>query len=201
MNQAPVLLAIDTSLGKTSVAIWKDGALQLELHGEESGQQSRELVPMIESALKQTGLQYADLDALASTIGPGGFTGIRVGLTTARSIALVTGKPLIGLSTLEVIAYSARDGKDVVAVINAYREQWYIQRFRMNGTMHAMCEPMLVDDKGKKAVAHGAKIVEAIPGAAMVAALAHDKWVRGERKWPTDPLYIREPDAKLPVAQ
>ena len=177
MNSAPTLLAIDTSLGQSSVAIWKDGALKLELHGQDSSQQSSELLPMIESALAQTGLTYADCSAFASTIGPGGFTGIRVGLTTARSLALVTGKPLIGLSTLEVIAFSARESKDVVAVINAYREQWYIQRFRMNGSMHAISDPMLVDEKGKKAVAHGAKIVEAIPHAAGVAALAHDKWV------------------------
>jgi tRNA A37 threonylcarbamoyladenosine modification protein TsaB len=65
--------------------------------------------------------------------------------------------------------------------------------------MTPLSDALLVDEKGKKALAHGAKIVETAPRAADVAALAHDKWMRGEREWSASPLYIREPDAKLPV--
>ncbi len=199
MENAPVILAMDTSLGPCSVAVWHSGAVRAQACEESHGKQSRLLVPMIESVLEQAGVNYVDCDAVACTIGPGGFTGIRTGLATARAIALVTGKPLIGLTTLEVIAYGAKAQGEVVAVIDAHRGQWYVQRFRCGDELTPLSEPLLVDDNGKQAIAQDAHIVQSVPYAADVAALAHDKWQRGERKFPVAPLYLREPDAKLPI--
>ncbi len=196
-----IILAIDTSLGPCSAAIYKDGNILAEDQNREPGQQSRVLVPMLESLLAQTKLRYSDCDAIASTIGPGGFTGIRTGLATARTIALALDKPLIGLTTLEVIAHASGISGDVLAVIDAYREQWYVQRFRMNGAAAAQSDPLLLDAKGLKALSHGAKIVETAPTARGLAALAYEKWMRGERIFTNSPLYIREPDAKLPLKE
>ena len=195
---SPVILAMDTSIGNCSVALIAGGVVIGQLEAEETGQQSSVLVPLLEQVLEENGLTYHDCDAIACSIGPGGFTGIRVGLTTARAIALVSGKPMIGISTLENTAYNARLEGDILAVINAWRGQYYVQRFRSNGTLIALSAPMLVDEPMLKPLAHGAKMVEKPLHAAGVALLAHSKWERGEREFPVDPLYIRPPDAKLP---
>jgi tRNA threonylcarbamoyladenosine biosynthesis protein TsaB len=201
MQNTAVILAMDTSLGPCSVAITRGGEIVAEVEESSPGKQSRKLVPMIESALNEAGLNYKDLDAVACTIGPGGFTGIRVGLATARAIALATDKPLIGLTTLEVIAWEAQYTGDMLAVIDAYRGQRYAQRFRLNVKLIPQSDPLLVDEKSVSALGHGAKIVQHPPHARFAATLAAAKWSDGERDFPTAPLYLREPDAKLPASE
>ena len=196
MQQKPIILAIDTALGGCSVAISSRSEIICELADEKSGQQSKVLVLMIEKALAKAGLTYEDCDYFASTIGPGGFTGIRVGLTAAKTLALVTGKQLIGVSTLEVIAYGAGLQGDVLATIDAYREQYYVQRFRSNGALLVQSDALLVDANKLEVLGHGAKIIESLPHAKDVAGLAYSKLLTGETEFPTDALYIREPDAK-----
>ncbi len=200
MNKPQVILAIDTSLGGCSVALLKDGKIIASLREENGGQQTKRLVPMIEEALKNGGAAYKDCDAVACTIGPGGFTGIRVGLTAARAIKLATGKPLIGLTTLETIAYGSGMEGDILAVIDAYRGQYYVQRFRMTDMLSPLSGPMLVDEAMLPALRHGAKMAQNLPDAEDVAKLAYARWSAGEREFPHAPLYIREPDAKLPAA-
>lgn len=200
MTHSPRILAIDTSLGGCSVALWQNGGVASAMRETESGQQSRRLLPMIEALLAQNSMTYDGCDAIACTIGPGGFTGIRTGLATARALKFATGNPLIGLTTLEVIAYGSRLHGDILAVIDAYRGQYYVQRFRVAETLSPLSDPMLVDEKLLPALAHGAKKVQAIPDAENVAALAAYKWESGEREFPSAPLYIREPDAKLPAS-
>lgn len=198
MQESPVILGIDTSLGPCSVAIIRDNAVLAELQEASHGKQSRLLVPMIEEALTGTKLTYHDLTAIACTLGPGGFTGIRVGLATARAIAMGAQKPLIGLSTLEVIAWGAHLPGDTLAVIDAYRGQRYAQRFRANSSLVAQSDILLVEEKAIAALGHGAKIIQAFPNARETALMATEKWAAGERHFPTKPIYIREPDAKLP---
>jgi tRNA threonylcarbamoyl adenosine modification protein YeaZ len=191
---------MDTSLGNCSVALWEGEAVVGSLEEDATQSQSKNLIPMVEKLLAQQGVEYKDLDAIACTIGPGGFTGIRVGLTSARILSLVAGKPFIGLSTLETIAFQSGIRGDVLAVIDAYRGQFYVQRFRVADTMVTASAPMLVDAKLVASLAHGAKKAQSLPGAKSVAALAYQKWKNGERTFPSAPLYIREPDAKLPAA-
>lgn len=200
MSASSVILAIDTSLGSCSVALWQGDGVTASIHEDKSSQQSRNLLPMIEAVLAERGAAYADMDAIACTIGPGGFTGIRVGLTTARALRLATGKPLIGLTTLEVIASSAKLTGDILAIIDAYRGQYYVQRFRMIEHLTPLSDALLVYENILPALAHGANRVQTIPKAGDVAALAYAKWQAGEREFPDSPLYIREPDAKLPAA-
>lgn len=196
MQQESIILAIDTALGGCSVAISRGNEIICELADEKSGQQSKVLVLMIEDALAKAGLAYENVDYFASTIGPGGFTGIRVGLTAAKTLSLVTGKQLIGVSTLETIAYGAGLQCDVLATIDAYRGQYYLQRFRSNGALLAQSGALLVDAGKIDALGHGAKVIASLPHARDVAGLAYSKLLAGEREFPTNALYIREPDAK-----
>ncbi|MEI6729620.1 MAG: tRNA (adenosine(37)-N6)-threonylcarbamoyltransferase complex dimerization subunit type 1 TsaB, partial [Pseudomonadota bacterium] len=156
---------------------------------------SKMLITMLEQILADSGVQYKDCDAISCTLGPGSFTGIRVGLTAARAIALVANKPLIGLSTLEVIAFAADCEGDMVASIDAYRGENYVQRFNSG---KAISEAMSIKKEAIADFAGDAKIVETLPNAEKLARLAAYKWQQGERDFSTSPLYIRPPDAKLP---
>ncbi|WP_119418468.1 tRNA (adenosine(37)-N6)-threonylcarbamoyltransferase complex dimerization subunit type 1 TsaB, partial [Desertibaculum subflavum] len=95
--------------------------------------QAEAMVPMIQQCLDEAGIGFADLDAIAVTVGPGGFTGLRVALATARGLRLALAKPAVGLSTLEAIAAgvpeAARAGRRILAVIDARRGEVFAQGF------------------------------------------------------------------------
>ena len=192
-----IILAMDTALGDCSVALWQGDKVTHSLHADKNGSQSARLLPMVEEVLTSAAIGYGDCDAIACTLGPGGFTGIRVGLSAARALKTVTGKPLIGLTTLEVIAFALGVHGDILSVIDAYRGQYYVQRFRRNAALRPLSDPMLVDAHMIEPLAHGAKIAQILPQAGHVAELAYVKWQKGEREFPSSPVYIREPDAKI----
>lgn len=133
------LLAFDTACDACSVAVWRDG--RIVAHGAKAmvRGQSEELVVMIESVMGEAGQSFASLAAVAVTVGPGAFTGLRIGLATARAIALATGRPAIGVSTFEAIAAAAlAEGQDparaIVVAIDTKRGDLYVQSFRRDNT-------------------------------------------------------------------
>ena len=130
------LLAFDTAAGACSAAVWGGGAVVARRYQRRARGHAEALMPMIEAVLAEADLDYADLDALAVTRGPGTFTGLRIGLAAARGLALATGLPLAGLGTLEVIAAGVPDsfrGRPVLAGIEARRGELYVQVFGNDG--------------------------------------------------------------------
>src|SRR5271168_3272699 len=113
-------LAVDTALGACSVAITSDGEILAHHWLAMPRGHAEALAPMVEQAMAETGLAFADLDRLAVTTGPGTFTGQRVGLAFMRGLRIALGKPLIGLTTLEVMAAAAgaEAGTPFVAVLH-----------------------------------------------------------------------------------
>jgi tRNA threonylcarbamoyladenosine biosynthesis protein TsaB len=103
---------------------------------------AEQLLPMIEAVRQQAGIDFEELDLLAVTIGPGTFTGVRVGLAAARALALVHDRPILGIGTLELLAQGvakgeitaapASDGGGIIAAIDARRGELYIQAFDAN---------------------------------------------------------------------
>ena len=96
--------------------------------------QPERLVPMIEEVMAEAGLAYDALDAIAVTRGPGGFTGVRIGLATARGLALASGRPVIGLTSFEAVAAAARSRRrgaagSLAVLIDAKRRDLYLQVF------------------------------------------------------------------------
>jgi tRNA threonylcarbamoyladenosine biosynthesis protein TsaB len=204
MTNQNIILALDSSMGGCSVALLKSGQLIASKATDENSGQSRLLIPMIEEVLQNSNLTYQDCDHIACSVGPGSFTGIRVALTAARSIALILNKKLLGLSNLEIIASSSNLSGDILSVINAYRGQFYAQRFNKTTELIPISEPILIDEEMLtppllNIISHGAKLVETKITAIEVAILAYNKLQSGQKDFLELPLYIREPDAKLPA--
>lgn len=103
------ILAIDTSSKVCSVAITEDTKKIIELHSDDEKTHSVKLMPMIDDAFKSTNLSLDDIDLLACCVGPGSFTGVRIGIATIKAFADAKGTPVTGVSSLEGLAYNTID--------------------------------------------------------------------------------------------
>jgi tRNA threonylcarbamoyladenosine biosynthesis protein TsaB len=99
------ILALDTATQSCSVAVTDEGSLTAELTIVKSQTHSKHLMELIHSVLEVAGFRVADLDGLAVTIGPGSFTGLRIGISTIKGLAQALAKPVVGVSTLEALAW------------------------------------------------------------------------------------------------
>lgn len=131
------VLAFDTALGGCAIGL-RAGDRFAARTVETARDQARILVPLIEEVLAEAGIGFKDLDVMASTVGPGSFTGLRLGLSTLRSLGLALDKPMVGLNTLEVVARHAAHeiggaGDPILAVIETKRSDFYVQLFTPDG--------------------------------------------------------------------
>lgn len=131
--RAHCLLALDAAGAACSAALWRDGRIVAHRLVPMHRGQSEHLVPMIEDVMAATDTAYETLEALAVTIGPGGFTGVRIGLATARGLALALHRPLIGISNFEAVAAAVpeaeRAGRSLAVVLDSKRHEYYVQAF------------------------------------------------------------------------
>ncbi len=100
------ILAIESSAGPASVCITDDGKILYEVYSNVGLAHSRTIMPMVEQALKFTSMTVSDVDVLAVANGPGSFTGVRIGVSAVKGMALGADKRCIGVSTLEAMAYN-----------------------------------------------------------------------------------------------
>ncbi len=123
------LLAIDTSGTALSAAIAEDGQI-IACFGLDSGKNhSLELLPCLQQLLAENQLALAEMDAFAVTIGPGSFTGLRIGIATVKAFAHALDKPLIGVSSLDAMAQTAGETGYVAPIFDARRDQVYTALF------------------------------------------------------------------------
>ena len=200
-----------------SAAVWAGGRIVAGRRERRARGHAEALMPMVAAVMAEAGLDYAALDAIAVTRGPGTFTGVRVGLAAARGLALASATPLIGLTTLEVLAAAASDASPcaaTLAAIEARRGQVYAQRFPDGPPPAALRAeaaaalagrgPVCVagDAAPRLAALIGARASVAPgdgqPDAAVAARLAGR---RRPGRAPPAPLYLRAPDARLPAAR
>jgi tRNA threonylcarbamoyladenosine biosynthesis protein TsaB len=215
------VLAIDTALEACSAAV-----LDLDYRGivaVESLTMARghaeALMPLIARVMHEAAIEFAELDRIAVTTGPGSFTGLRVGISAARAIALTAGKPAIGLSTLAAFAaplIADDDSTNVVAAIDARHTQVYLQVFGRGGRTLVSPRIATLRDALRLSVSGPARLVgsgaqamaaawpkEAEPpllvenrAAPEIAWVARLGAAAAEGYGPPKPLYLRAPDAQ-----
>ena len=168
------ILGFDTAMGACSAAIWSDGNIVARRFTLLQRGHAEALVPMLEDVRAAAGgLEYQDIDYVAVTVGPGTFTGIRVGLATARGLGLAAARPVIGITTLEAIAAAAMTAATqsidaTLAVIDARRDEAYAQAFDSRG--EPLWPPALLSVPAVAERLPAGKVLIAGSGAKTVAA-------------------------------
>jgi tRNA threonylcarbamoyladenosine biosynthesis protein TsaB len=211
-----IILAVDTALGACSVAVL-DGETILAHRFEEMARGHAEaLAPMVEQTMQQAGIGFGALERLAVTTGPGTFTGQRVGLAFMRGLRVALKKPLIGITTLEAMAF-ATGAERAAAIHDAKRDEAYLllwesgeivlpptvmpfkealTRIRTFGSC-TLCGTGATAAKTELGAEFRLAEIRQ-PDALWVARLA---LTRAPSDTPPAPLYLRAPDAKLPDAK
>jgi tRNA threonylcarbamoyladenosine biosynthesis protein TsaB len=125
------ILALDTSTDVASVAISENNVIIGEFSCNKGKTHSQKLMPMVKSLLDKVGLCAADMDAFSAAVGPGSFTGLRIGVTTVKAMAFAAGKPVISIPTLDALAYNLPVPASMVCpVIDARNNQVYTAVYR-----------------------------------------------------------------------
>ena len=125
----PLILAVETSTRAGSVSLCRGEKFLGAGSGDPSSSHSTDLIPNIERVLRAGNLTLFDIDLFAVTIGPGSFTGLRIGLATVKAFAVSAQKPCAPVSTLAAIAHGAGDSERTVSVLPAGRGEVYAQAF------------------------------------------------------------------------
>lgn len=124
------LLAFDCSGASCSAAVAVDGRIAAERFAAMERGQAEALLPMIRDAMAEAGLDWAGIDAIATTVGPGSFTGVRLGLSAARGLALAADRPILPFTAFEALAAGlVPDGRPVAIAIDSRRGPVFAQRF------------------------------------------------------------------------
>ena len=128
------ILAFDSTSLTASVAVCEDDKLLGQITLNNGNTHSETLLPMAEQLFRMLSLTADDIELFACSSGPGSFTGVRIGAATVKGLAFGSGKPCVGVSTLEALAYNLRGYKGIICpVMNARRSQVYTAIFESDG--------------------------------------------------------------------
>jgi tRNA threonylcarbamoyladenosine biosynthesis protein TsaB len=222
------VLAFDTCFGAVSVAVRWQGAsdawLLREAYEERSSGHAERLFPMIAEVMDGAGLAFAAIDRIAVTLGPGTFTGVRVGISAARALALAMGKPVVGITSLAAMARRAEEllgerlgSRQLIVAVDARRGSLYVQGLATHGRQTGEALLLTAEETALRIGRERAVVVGS--GASAVAAAVHGRGGEAEALLPglqphartlaemasglapiapVKPLYRRPPDAKPP---
>ena len=149
----PLILSIETATKLCSVALARDGAV-LAMREEESDRHTHaeRINVFIDEVIREAGVVLADLDAVAVGIGPGSYTGLRIGLSAAKGLCYALDKPLIGVSTLGTLVAAVRkahvSGRSYWPMIDARRMEVFTQEFDEQGQAIGTVNPLVLDEAG-----------------------------------------------------
>jgi len=221
------LLAIDTTTGACSAALYEPaaGTIEAARYRAMPRGHAEALAPMVAEVMDEAGAAMRDVSRVAVTVGPGTFTGCRIGLAFARALGAALGCPVIGVSTLRAIAANVFLGgdpdappvaSDIAALMDARRGELYLQLFAQGGAPRTAPRLIKVLDaveelggEGLMLAGTGADVLinaGAAPGWTRAAApdfpdarlIARLAAAMPDPDTMPEPLYLRAPDAKLP---
>lgn len=207
-------LAVTSSTSVVGVAVGQLGAAPADVIADEvttDRRHAEELTPLLARTLAKAGVVVGDVERLVVDVGPGRFTGLRVGLATVRALALATSTPVSGITSLEILAWG-EPVRPLVAVIDARRGEVFQQRFdvAMTATVPATVgrpEDLAAAAAGASVVGDGADrypehytsglLAGRAPSAAVMIGAAADRPARPGPE--IVPVYLREPDVEVNV--
>jgi tRNA threonylcarbamoyladenosine biosynthesis protein TsaB len=215
-------LAFDTSFGPVSAALATvDGKLVAQARAENpAGKQAETLPPLVAKLFADAGAGFETLARIVVTVGPGAFTGVRVGLAFAKGLRLATGAPILGVTTLECLGRQAQEkygDVDVGIVLDAKRGEVFLMALKADGCVSipaqvltiSAAQKMLASRVGSRGVLAGSGIV--LMGDAVAALHCPDAVqidtrrlaIQGGQMTPGHhepvPAYLRDADARLPA--
>jgi tRNA threonylcarbamoyladenosine biosynthesis protein TsaB len=217
-----IILGLETSTEVCSVGLLRDGSAGIEQSIRESHIHSEKVLTLVQEVIATGGIQLNQLDAIAVSIGPGSFTGLRIGLSTAKGLSFSLGKPLIAVPTFEAIAESGRQGHagatTILVLVDAKRDEWYVGKYQVQGgtvratgglavTSMAAALTGLGDDSGTVLLTDKVEAVRGLVGCSVqvddvhpycrgsvVAALGAIRAAAGERANASalEPMYLKD---------
>lgn len=218
------ILGLDCSVSSCSAALWVDGVVRARRFEPVAESQAERIIPMAEAVMAEAGISYAALGAIVATIGPGRFTGVRVGLAAARGLALASGVQAWGVATTEALGVAARAAMGPIGTLavalECKRRQLAFQVFAESSCGDpALVTPedgvaslpagdvVLVGDGAPRLLAalddvgRVGRIMRGFdqPDAVHVVALAATRLEAGLSLPLPRPLYARPPDVTAPV--
>jgi len=226
---APCILAFDTATPCSSVALVRgageEGRIIASLNLQGSVSHSRRLLTNIDYLLEQTMVSWEEIDGIGVSLGPGSFTGLRIGMAIAKGLAMASGKPLFGVSTLDALAAGCRTSRLVCSTLDARKKEVYMALYRWQegrcrrlGDYRVVSPQLCADtiDEPVLMVGEGALLYRRTFGdllgdnfllappqfhqasAAMLGLLAAEQCLTGDGLPETaGPIYVRRSDAEL----
>jgi tRNA threonylcarbamoyladenosine biosynthesis protein TsaB len=221
-----MLVVLDTSTERGAVGVAAPSGMVIAATTETARRHGRDLLPTLSAALESAGLSLRSVELIAVGLGPGSYTGLRVGLTAAKTLAYATGAALLGLDSLEAVARNApAEALRISVVADAQRGDLYVAEFnRQVPSGHLICtRTSQIESLGSWQARlengtyvlgpglHSPRIVAALPpwlsppdpalnypSGHQLVELARDVWARGQRDdlWQIEPRYLRRSSAE-----
>jgi tRNA threonylcarbamoyladenosine biosynthesis protein TsaB len=225
------LLCIDTTSRDASIAFLRDKEIVLEYNFSSRDDLSAVLIPSLEFLMSSLDMNVSQVDLFGVAVGPGLFTGIRIGLATLKGLNFSAGKPVVGVNTLEALACKLADTKrTIVPMIDARKGEVYLGCYRFDGgELSELLAPRLLKAAaavemlapyadlafvGSGAEIHGESLKSAFPGsrllyrsnflASEIGRISLQRYGRGQFLADLHdlvPVYIRRPDAESHLAE
>lgn len=234
-KDSPLILSIDTATRCSSVSLTQgtlsDGEVLANLSLSSNITHSRRLINAVDQLFRETSIGWPDLGGVAVGLGPGSFTGLRIGMATAKGFAAAADKRLLGVSTLDGLAFACTSDKTICAVIDARKKQVYRGKYRRSssgkiersGELQAVTPENLIDEINEPVILVGdgvytygkmwkkalGDLVEFAPSclhqvsASVIGLLCGEKYLDGHFLDidSASPVYVRASDAELSLIQ